>query len=210
VTPSTIRAWFCLGVAVLSAAVADPVVEFASNAGWFGRGNFTDHSNLDVLPAMFAGLLLVALCAVFRAKLALSNPGRLLREFDRAISTRLPQLLAAAFSAQIVVLFVMETSEQLLAWGRILGPTIWLGGPALASLAFHAAVCAAVAGAAARAVRFFAGATLRVIRLVRALIAWKRAALPRVVERRLALEAHRQLRAARYAVGERAPPFRYA
>jgi hypothetical protein len=42
--------------AVLAAAIADPLVEFASNAGWFGPGNFTDRSNLDVGPVFALGI----------------------------------------------------------------------------------------------------------------------------------------------------------
>ena len=49
----------------MAAAIADPLVEFASNAGWFGAGNFTDHSNLDVVPALFAGVALLRNCIWF-------------------------------------------------------------------------------------------------------------------------------------------------
>src|SRR5208283_1357179 len=52
---TAIQVLFCGTVAILAAALADPLVEFASNAGLFGGGAFTDHSMLDVLPALIAG-----------------------------------------------------------------------------------------------------------------------------------------------------------
>ncbi len=36
-----VRWGFCAALAVISATIADPLVEFASNAGCFGRGSFT-------------------------------------------------------------------------------------------------------------------------------------------------------------------------
>ena len=63
-----IRFWFCLAAAVIAAAIADPVVEFASNHGAFGAGNFTDHSSLDVVPALIAGLIAAALAVGLRVR----------------------------------------------------------------------------------------------------------------------------------------------
>jgi len=50
------QAIFCLTAAVTAAAVIDPAVEWLANHGRFGPGAFTDHSNLDVLPALGVGL----------------------------------------------------------------------------------------------------------------------------------------------------------
>src|ERR1700694_3279642 len=63
----TIRFWFCVAVALVALAIADPLTEWASNAGLFGPGNFTDHSNADVVPALFAGFAFFALHLVMRS-----------------------------------------------------------------------------------------------------------------------------------------------
>ena len=67
-----------LCAAVLAAAIADPLVECASNAGWFGPGNFTDRSNLDVGPVFALGIATLALYLVRRARVLAargSSPG---------------------------------------------------------------------------------------------------------------------------------------
>ena len=60
-TRSSLRLWFCVGGAFIAAAIADPIVESAANPRWFGPGRLTDHSNLDVLPALLAGTFLMLL-----------------------------------------------------------------------------------------------------------------------------------------------------
>jgi hypothetical protein len=124
-----------LAVAVIAAAVADPIVEFASNAGWFGPGNFTDRSNLDVFPALVVGLGALALYLIGRAPAILAGT---------ALPRRLVSLVPAIFVLQIAVLYVMETAEQFIVGGHTLGPVVWLGGPITASLAIHAALCVTV------------------------------------------------------------------
>src|SRR5262249_25040176 len=57
----SVRLWFSLAVAVIASAIADPLLEAASNAGIFGNAHYTDHSNLDVLPALAVGLVAVAI-----------------------------------------------------------------------------------------------------------------------------------------------------
>ena len=64
----SVRLWFSVAVAIIAAAVADPILESASNAGLFGHGSFTDHSNLDVLPALCIGLLAVAIHVTLRLR----------------------------------------------------------------------------------------------------------------------------------------------
>src|SRR5579863_7532885 len=68
---TAIKIWFCAAVAMIAAAIADPLVESASNAGWFGPGNFTDHSTWDVVPAFLVGLFFVALYLWLRVRTAL-------------------------------------------------------------------------------------------------------------------------------------------
>jgi hypothetical protein len=69
------RGLFCLVVGISAATVADPLLEGASNAGWFGPGNYTDHSTLDVLPALATATASALLYVVLSARPLLA-PGR--------------------------------------------------------------------------------------------------------------------------------------
>ena len=114
----SVRWGFCAALAVISAALADPLVEFASNAGWFGRGSFTDHSNVDVMPALLAGAGLMTLYLIRKAGLLVDGEA-----FPRGV---LP-LLPAIFILHVFALYAMETTEQFTIAGHVLGPTVWLG-----------------------------------------------------------------------------------
>jgi hypothetical protein len=171
VSRSALRLWFCLAVAIIASAIADPMVESASNAGWFGPGTFTDHSTADVIPALLAGCLAAVVCLMFRVRAALattSSHKTFLRATGQALDSGLARLLPPAFALQMLVLYAMETAEQYIVWGHTLSPTIWLGAPALISLGAHAVVCGVVAWVVARSVRALARATLRVIQFVQA------------------------------------------
>ena len=151
---------FCLAVGIIAAAVADPIVEFASNAGCFGHGVFTDRSNLDVLPALAAAAGLLALFMLRKARAVLDGS---------VLPRRCWTLLPAIFAVQLVALFVMETTEQIVLRGGILGPAIWLGGPIAVSLAIHAASCAALTLLFVRSARGLAKTTLHVLRVIHAI-----------------------------------------
>lgn len=191
------RFGFCLAVAVIAAAIADPIVEFSANAGWFGTGTFTDRSNLDVAPALILGVGLMALYFVRRAR-AILNGGAPLRG--------VAVLLPAIFALQMAVLYAMETGEQLAVWHHAFGPTLWLGGPPPISLTFHAAVCIGVALGFVRSRRKLAATTLRVIRFIRAIATIGIATTPPEVMRRFEIVAFDDLMPALGALGERAPP----
>jgi len=193
----SVRLGFCATLAVISAALADPLVEFASNSGWFGPGTFTDHSNLDVVPALAAGLGLMVLYLIRKARLLVGG-----RAFLRGVVPMLP----AIFVLQIAVLCAMETTEQFVVFGHAFGPTIWLGAPPAISLAIHAAICVAIALWFGRSARTLAATTLRVIRLIRA-IATLAARNTAVVGRRV-FEARcfNDLAPVLCRIGERAPP----
>jgi hypothetical protein len=208
---SSIRVWFCLAVAVIAAAIADPIVEFASNTGVLGRGSWTDHSNLDVLPALIVGLAALALYIVLKAHAAYTHGNAraltFLRASDRMLGRKLPQFLIPAFALQIVVLYLMETAEQMAVWGHTLGPAVWLGGPVVISLAVHAIFCVAVAVVVSRCVRTLATTTLRVIRLILELATFSGQA-PSPRRRRLAPAIAFSIGAPVLCrIGERAPPF---
>lgn len=139
--PKACRTLFCMAAAVTAAALVDPMVERLSNAGVFGRGNFTDHSTLDVLPALTVGITLAAAVVAFAVWRLLTNrvyaPQWLRESADEVISSPLLSVVPAVFVLQLVTLFAMETLEQIAVTGHVLGPAIWLGGPIAFSLLLH-------------------------------------------------------------------------
>jgi len=168
-TPATVRLYFCIAVAVIAVAVADPLMEFASNAGVFGNGNYTDHSSADVIPALGLGVLFLVFQFFLRIRHAWSEQ-HVMRSWSYALDSKsLLRLLPCSFAVQIFSLYAMETIEQVVTSGHALGGTIWLGGPVLASLATHAVFCLLAAFVIAGILRIFGNAALRIVRLIRTL-----------------------------------------
>ncbi len=145
VLSTSIRLWYCAATAIIAAAIADPCVEFASNSGWFGPGRFTDRSNLDVVPALLVGLAVIAWYVGLRIReVALGLRFEVIHRrmvASHAFATDLLMVLCAAFSIQLLALFGMETAEQAVVYGHVLGGWIWLGGPFIASLTVHGLFC---------------------------------------------------------------------
>lgn len=162
---------FCLVAAITAAAAIDPAMEGLANAGLFGPGNFTDHSNLDVLPALGIGLALSILFVAAVARRALCRRGYApdwLRRCARASDVRaVPRLLPVIFALQLLMLWSMETLEQVVVAGHPLGGTVWLGGPALVSLMLHAFGCLAITWLLARALRWSAQTIVEVVTFLR-------------------------------------------
>jgi len=133
---------FLLAVALVAAAVGDALVETISNSGVLGSG-YNDNNHLSVIPALVAGVLL-ALIVVSARTFALFRRGSALRRdwlIESAYSLAresplrdIPLVLGLQFAA----LFTMESIEQLAFGGRLLGGTVWLGGPLAFSLLTHA------------------------------------------------------------------------
>jgi hypothetical protein len=200
---TAIRVWFTLAAAVIAAAIADPLVEAVSNAGWFGPGNFTDHSSLDVVPALVMGAMLIAICIALRIR------RELLRASGEALRADIGRLLPALFATQLAVLWTMETCEQVVVAGHPLGGTVWLGGPMWFSLAVHAVIGLGVAFGVAHAICACASTTVRMIRRIRALA--MRALhdpTPLALRRRGRIcLGHRA--PVRCRIGNRAPPFAF-
>ena len=194
----SVRFWFSLAVALISAAVADPLLEAASNRGVFGHGTFTDHSNLDVLPALCVGLVAIGVHVALRI-----NSG-LLRSWDTALRARAGTLLPMTFAAQLIVLYSMETIEQAVVAGHPLGGSIWLGAPAIIALAVHALTCIIAFFIATCVMHELAWATLRVVRIIRAILT-RGVANCIVIERRLFI-VRKQLAPELCTAGGRAPP----
>ena len=157
------KAIFCLAAAVTAAAAIDPAVEWLANAGFFGPGRFTDHSNLDVIPVLVLGLL-------FSVIFVAGSAHRIVRRFASEVGS-IPRLLPAIFVMQLLVLWSMETVEQIVVTGAPLGGTIWLGGPAMISLAFHALSCLVCTWLLARTLHWSANMVVAVVSFIRELFA---------------------------------------
>ena len=204
--------WFCFAVAVLAAAITDPLVEAASNAGSFGSGNYTDHSNLNIVPALCVAALLAGFLLFLRVRDVLEHRSEPLPQWlrmsgDALAGQRLCSLLPGIFAVQLVALFFMETCEQIVVAGRPLGGTIWLGGPVLISLALHATMCFATTFIAGEAMRCSAHTALRIARFILRIIA-SVSRFPRtVVLGRGSALSFRAADPTACRIGERAPPF---
>jgi hypothetical protein len=194
---TSLRLGFCAAVAVIAAAIADPIVEFASNAGCFGAGRFTDRSNLDVAPAIAVGVALLVWYLIAKAHAVLAG---------RALPQRIAPLLPLIFILQMITLWAMETAEQLTVYEHVIGPRLWLGGPLECSLAIHALLCVAVTLIVARSLRRLAVTTLRVIALIKTTASFAAHAFEMLLPRRCDERSFRQLVPVLCRIGERAPP----
>ncbi len=204
----SVRLWFSLAVAVIAAAVADPLLEAVSNAGVFGHGRYTDHSNLDVLPALAVGLAAIAIHVALRIRVHIDGDDGMmsdrLRRWDIALRSRTALLLPATFAAQVFALYSMETVEQTVVAGHALGGLIWLGAPSVIALAVHALACVATFFIATAVMHELAWATLRVVKIIRAILT--RAVDGGIVVPRLRIVVRKQLAPELCTAGERAPP----
>lgn len=169
---TAIKIWFCAAVAMIAASIADPLVESASNAGWFGHGNFTDHSTWDVVPVLLVGTLFVALHLWSRIRTTLNaqhGSPHWSRSATDALGSSALRLIPLICAAQIAILYLMETTEQHVVYSHALGGMLWLGGPIAISIATHATMTVLVAVTASKALRAFADATFRALHALRTL-----------------------------------------
>ena len=132
-------------IALVAAALGDPLVETISNTGIFGPG-FVDDNHQSVVTVLVAGIVLGLLLFVarFRRTAVRSNPGSRdwLREVVGGLSkTSSSRHIASIFAAQVAVVYGMEFCEQQLAPGTSMHGLSWLGAPIVPSLAIHLAVC---------------------------------------------------------------------
>jgi hypothetical protein len=135
---------FLIAAALVAAALADPFVESLSNAGAFG-GAYADNNHLCVLPALFAGSALTLVIAAMRCgdvwRSRTNGSGDWFRGTARDIARRSPwRDVPFVFAVQLLLLFLMESTEQMLAGGKLLGGIAWLGGPMFFSLLAHALI----------------------------------------------------------------------
>jgi hypothetical protein len=189
------RGLFCLVAAFSAATFADPLVEAASNAGAFGRGTFTDHSNLDVLPALVASAVLALLYVFLRA-----------RPLVAPKSFGFVRLLPAIFGAQLAVLYGMETVEQIVVAGHPLGGSIWLGAPAVIGLALHGVACILTSYALARGLDALTRAAVDIALFVRAIFLRMPSVRPSALRFRVDPPATARMHPLASRSGKRAPP----
>jgi hypothetical protein len=197
--PGWSRLPFLMAVALVAAAITDPLVETIANTGVLGRG-YADNDHSSVIPALIAGGILVLLVIGGRTwALAIAR-----RITERSPLHDLPFVLILQFMA----LFGMESAEQLLDGGRLLGGTVWLGGPAWFSIVTHIVIGVACTLLIARSMRAIARRCAAIVSIAIELILCARTygSAPLFARRR-----HHGTR--RYAqaihvrqTGERAPP----
>ena len=170
---SLVKGGFCIAVATLAASIASVVVESASNAGWFGAGDYTDHSYRDLPPALISVMFFLGAYVVVRLRAELSCSDAAIdavRIVRGALSHNLLRAMPVIFPIQIAMLYAMESLEQRVVYGHVLGGTIWLGGPSVVALGLHMLICAVAVLVVSTAVRSITDAAANIIRRIRELV----------------------------------------
>jgi hypothetical protein len=202
---------FLFAVAFVAAGLGDPVVESVSNTGIFGH--YIDNNHLGVVPTLLAGTVVIAEVLVLRfveAWRRSTNRSRnsfvdIARDFgSRSVARDFPLI----FALQLISVFALESGEQLVAGGKLLGGTAWLGGPILFSLIAHAIIgglCTFTLDACMRAiVRALASLVLTAVRFIWLAVA-RASVAPFRLDRRAIWFARAQAPHVR-EIGGRAPP----
>ncbi len=150
-----------LTVAILAAAVGDPLVEAIARTGLLG-GGYHDTNQRSVLPMLIAGLAMAAVAGISQALDAWRRPRGDARssglvDLAREFGTRsIPRDLAIVLPAQFATLFAMESAERILTAGTPpLQALAWLGGPPPFALAMHVALAVVAIVAVRRTMRAF-------------------------------------------------------
>jgi hypothetical protein len=206
---------FLFAVAFVAAGLGDPAVESVSNTGIFGH--YVDNNHLGVVPTLLAGAVVIAEVLVLRFveawRRSTNRSGGSLIDIARNFGSRsVARDFPVIFALQLLSVFAMESGEQLVAGGKLLGGTAWLGGPILFSLIAHAIIgglCTFALGACMRAiVRAFASLVQTAIRFIWLAIA-SAASGPFRIDRRATFCARAQAPHVR-EIGGRAPPLLHA
>jgi hypothetical protein len=134
-----------LAVALVAAALGDPLVESIGNAGLFGIRS-RDDSHQSVLPALIFGLLLAAIVLVLRVTHTFRNSDVRSRYWGREFLSGLKRVsvfrnLAPIFATQLAFVCAMEWCEHALGYAGPVHGLSWLAGPIACSLALHLATC---------------------------------------------------------------------
>jgi hypothetical protein len=210
---TALRLPFLLAVAILAAALGDPLVETIANSGIFG-GGYADNNHTSVIPALVAGTALALEVTLLRALAASGLLGRGQRDrivelAGRACPSSFARDVPWVIALQLAALFLMESIEQLAFGGKLRGGTLWLGGPVAFGLCAHALVGAGALALVGRLARMLLRAFCSLITIARdfILIAQARATAD-VFRRRRREPASPIARAphARHAAGRAPPP----
>ena len=213
--PSRLRRLpYLIAIALVAAAVGDPLVESIANSGVFGSA-YHDGNQLSVVPTLVVALAL-ALWLACRRAVAVWRRSRDVRsdwviEVAQRGRTGSPlRDLPLVFAAQLVAVFAMEAVEQLVTGAPLETGLSWLGGPVAFSLAVHALICVALTLALARLCVAIAGTVDSIVRAAVAFVlAFTQPAVPvRFVARRLASRPRAQAPHVRQ-IGGRAPPLAF-
>lgn len=202
---------FLIAVALIAAAAGDALVETIANSGAVGHG-YADNNHLSVVPALVGGASLAAMLVWRRCVALLRHPAQhadWLVSADKEMSARspfadVPFVLLLQFGA----LFVMESCEQLCFSSKLLGGTVWLGGPIWFSVLAHVLLGLSCTLLLRRAVHALVGrcAVLVVTVLALMLDAFDRSDAS-VFARRCDRSCFRHNQTLRvHQIGERAPP----
>ena len=205
-----IKIWFCLAVATIAASVSDFIVETASDRGWFGPGDFSDHSSWVTGPALLVGLIFIALHLVLRVRASLfpahNSSQNWLVVARQALGRKVLAWTPVIFAVQLLALFAMENIEQFVVYGHLFGGTVWLDGPVIYSVAIHAAFCVVVTWIAAKSVRALADATVQFVKFVLSFATLRERGIEsQYLPYRRTASFGQSIRALR-CIGERAPP----
>lgn len=205
------RLLFVAAVALAAAATGDALVEGVSNTGVVGPG-YSDTNHLSVIPTLVAGTLMALLVMGSRCidlfRRASKHRDRL-ADIAADVCTGSPlRDLPWVLSLQFAALIAMESVEQVLLGGRLLGGLLWLGGPAWFSIVTHVALGAAFTVLAARFMRSTISRCARLVddALELLLEAYGRQSLSGFAHRRDDREPSRAAPVHVYQIGERAPP----
>lgn len=137
-------------IALAGAAIGDFCVESISNTGVFGAAFFDDDQR-NVYPTLIFGVALgllvlgaslVVACRRARRPLSATKSEQIIDDAVRMLLRTPARALPALYVFQTLIVFVMESVEQLSDDGRLAGGCVWLGGPPAFSLLFHACVAA--------------------------------------------------------------------
>ena len=166
---------FLLAAALIAGGVGDPLVETIADTGIFGAG-YHDTNHLGVLPALVCGLVLTIEIALLRCIQAFRRDSRTSRDRLIAVVERFgarsaPRDVPIVFILQLLVVFAIETTEQLLAGSGARSALEWLGGPIAFSLGVHALLALVITIVLASLARAIAATLLSLVRIAFAFIA---------------------------------------
>jgi hypothetical protein len=120
-----------VAIALLGAAIGDPLVETIANSGVLGSG-YADNNHSSVIPTLIVAAALALMLIGLECRRLLQGRG----EARERPLVDIPCVILL----QLGVLFIMESGEQLFGEGGLLGGTAWLGGPVVFSLLAHACI----------------------------------------------------------------------